>query len=128
MNRKGVILILLALSWPITCLHRLWAGDEVIIRWFASPELWDSAQWYFYHVFGYLSYAMVFFACWLYMGSNLKKDKDVMLLLSSLLVNQVIDIPHYMLFRRGSDVVVIIQAAIVLLAAGKVLLTQIRKR
>lgn len=127
MNRKGFILVLLSLSWPITCLHMLWHGNSAIVHWFANNE-WDYIQPYFYFLFDKISYILIFWAMWLYFNSNLRRDKDIHLMLLALFVNQLIDLPHYLLLRQSSRLVTCIQGIIILYCAGKVLFNQITKR
>ncbi|MGN7818772.1 hypothetical protein ACTJJB_01510 [Chitinophaga sp. 22536] len=121
MKRKDGILILLAISWPLTCLHQIWLGSQDIVYWFFPSDMWDGKQWYFYHLFGMLSYLSAFIAMWLYTGSNLRRDRDVLSLITALAINQAIDIPHYMICRRQCLWVVALQGLIFLIACLKVL-------
>lgn len=126
MNRKGFILVLLALSWPITCLHMIWSGQGSIVHWFVNDQ-WDYIQSYFYYLFEVISYSMIMLAIWLYINSNLRKDRDVILIFGALFVNQLIDLPHYLLLRRNSDIIQFIQGSILLCAGTKILFNQIKK-
>ncbi|SKA29711.1 hypothetical protein SAMN04488128_103162 [Chitinophaga eiseniae] len=121
MKRKDGILILLALSWPLSCLHQLWRGGQDIVYWFYPTGMWDGKQWYFYHVFGMLSYLLIFIAMWLYVASNGRRDKDVLTLLSALAINQAVDIPHYLICRRQCLWVVAAQGILFLFACFRVL-------
>ncbi len=127
MNRKGFILILLAISWPITCLHMLWHGNSSMVHWFLNAE-WDYIQPYFYFLFDKISYILIFWAMWLYFNSNIRKDKDIRLILLALFVNQLIDLPHYLTLRQSSRLITCLQGFIILYATGKVLFNQIMKR
>lgn len=127
MNKKGIILIMLALSWPTTCLHMLWRGDDSIVYWFINAE-WDYVQCYFYALFNLISYLLIFMAIWLYINSSMRKDKDVLLLFGANLINQAVDLPHFVICRRSCDVIILIQALIICYAAIKILLNQIPKK
>lgn len=127
MNKKGAILIMLALSWPITCLYMLWHGNESIVYWFINSE-WDYIQCYFYALLNLISYLLIFMAMWLYINSSMRKDKDVLLLFGANFINQAIDLPHFILCRRSCDAVILIQALIICYAAVKILLNQIPKK
>lgn len=127
MSRKGFILILLSLAWPITCMHILWSGQTTEVHWFLNDQ-WDFIQQYFYFLFDKISYILIFWALWLYINSNMRKDKDIILMFGALFVNQLIDLPHYISIRQSSKIVTCIQGAIVLYAASKVLYNQILKK
>jgi hypothetical protein len=127
MNRKGLILLLLSFAWPITCLHVLWAGQTTEVHWFLNDQ-WDFIQQYFYFLFDKISYVLIFWAIWLYINSNMRKDRDILLMFGALFVNQLIDLPHYIAIRQSSELVTCMQGIIILYAAGRVLYNQILKR
>lgn len=127
MNRKGFILVLLSVSWPITCAHMIWLGHSNIVHWFIDNQ-WDYIQSYFYYLFDIISWLLIMFAMWLYINSNIRKDKDIILMFGALLVNAAIDLPHYLICRRNNDYIIFIQGMIYLYAASKILYNQILKR
>lgn len=127
MTKKGSILIMLALSWPITCLHMLWRGNESIVYWFVNSE-WDYIQCYFYSLFNLISYLLIFMSIWLYINSSMRKDKDVLLLFGANFINQAIDLPHFIICRRSSEIIILIQGLIICYAAIKILFNQISKK
>lgn len=128
MTKKGLILLLLALSWPITCISKLWAGNYCEVHYFLPSRTWDYLNWYAYHICNTISYIFIFVGMWLYINSHLKRDKDIIYLFGANVINQVIDLPHYLLFRRESAVVLFAQGAIIIYASFRILLTQIRKK
>lgn len=105
----------------------LWAGNASVVYWFPAGQ-WDYKQMYFYEVFNLTSYLFIFLAMWLYVNSSMRKDKDILLLLGANFINQVIDLPHFLICRRASDLVVIIQASIICYASVKILFNQIMKK
>ena len=126
LTKKGIILILLSLSWPITCFFQLFEGNTKVY-WFLNGEF-EWFQWYFYHCFNMISYIFIFIAIWLYINSSMKKDKDIHLMFNALIINQVIDLFHYLLFRRQNDIVIIVQGVIILYTSTKVVVNQYLKK
>lgn len=128
MSKKGLILILLAASWPITCIAKIWAFDAAKVYWFARNDIWDYKNWYAYHLCNMSSYLLIFWAIWIYVNSSIRKDKDVLLLLGITTINQAIDIIHYLLFRRGNAIIAAIEGLLVLYGCVRILLTHYTKK
>lgn len=118
MNRKQFILLLLKLSWPIGIIRKFFQGSQEL-HYFLFPELWDTKSWYSYHIFHKISYACVFLALWLYMNSNMRKDKDVIAMFGGIFVIQLLDLPNYLLFRQQSRYFVLVQFLILLFCSLK---------
>lgn len=126
LTKKGIILLLLSLSWPITCLHNIFTGQAKVF-WFLNNEF-EWFQWYFYHCFNMISYIFIFLAIWLYINSSMKKDKDIHLMFNALFINQTIDLIHYLLFRRQNDIIIFVQGIIILYTSIKVVVNQYFKK
>lgn len=119
MNRKDLILFLLLASWPAGMLRYAFRGSQEV-HYFILPELWDSLSWYSYHITHIVTYIFIFFAMWLYMTSNMRKDKDVINVFTGLFIVQILDLPHYLLLRQQSLYFIIFQGLIILLFSLKI--------
>jgi hypothetical protein len=130
MSRKRAILGLLFLSWPVNNLHRLWDNSPAKrLYWFPGDKsYWSDIQWYVHDIGECLCYIFILLGFWLYINSNLKRDKDVRILFGAVLVNQLIDLPHYLWSHRHTEWILAVQGFIVLLAAGKVMFNNAKSK
>ena len=129
MTRKLYIILLLFLSWVITNLHRLWNNSPVV---FTNPFPLDKEyqltwHWYIYSILDAISTAIIFFSLWLYINSNMKKDKDVLRTFGAIFANYLIDIVHYVLCARHNELILSIEGLIIVWAAYKLFVKRLRK-
>lgn len=124
MTRKAGILMLYFLSWPVNSLHRLWnsAPAKTIYWYFADSKVCDDIQWYIHDLCQCISYIMIFIATYLYIDSPKKKDPDVLVAFGAILVNQILDLIHYLGWHRRSEAFLFLEGIIILLAALKIFL------
>lgn len=119
MTRKGAIILLLFLSWVIGNIHRLWNNTEPVIT---HPFPYDKDypvtwHWYIHTILKDVSFLSISFALWLYIRSNMRRDRDVIIAFGAVFLNQIIDLPHYILAARHSEKTLDLQGAIMLGAA-----------
>jgi len=119
MRRKHYILILLFLWWPVNNLHRLWNNSPARrVECFLFTSAWEDIQWYIHDLCQTVSYALIFWGIWLYTG--IKKDSDIVSVISSLLVIQIIDVVHYMGWHRRSEAILAVEGLILAFIALKI--------
>lgn len=129
MNRKGYILLLLFVSWPVNSLFRLFMNrDRGSYRPFLFNVEEAGLQWYLWHLGGSLSYVLIFWAIWLYIHGGYKKDRDIITLFGALFLCQISDVVHYIGWQRHCVTIVFLQGFVILFAALILLDRQIRKR
>lgn len=122
MSRKGIIIILLGISWPMDNIHRLlnahkeWPGHWFIFR----PAYIEDLQWYIHDLCQAFSYLCIFIAIQLYITSLLRKDSDINLIFKSILIMQVVDIIHYIGWHRTSELILTLEAIFFLYIALKI--------
>lgn len=119
MNRKAYILFLVFASWLVLNLHRV-LNNMPVREIHPCPMDSDyevTIHWYAHFVLKDVSYIMIFLAIWLYITSNLRKDKDVILAFWALFVVQVSDIFHYLLWARHNEWFLLFQGVIIVAAA-----------
>lgn len=118
MTRKAYILILLFAAWPINNAFKFFMGLNAGKH---TPFLFNDEtvglQWYLWHVGGSLCYIMIFWALWLYINGNYKKDKDVLTTFGALFITQCSDLIHYIGWQRHSETVLFVQGFVILFAA-----------
>jgi hypothetical protein len=124
MSKKELIIILLAISWPVDNLHRLLnAHKECPGNWYPfAPKYIEDLQWYVHDVCQSLSYLCIFIAIQLYITSFLRKDADINLIFRSLLIVQVVDLFHYLGWHRTSEIMITLEGAIFLYTALKIVI------
>ena len=122
MTRKGYILILLFLSWIVGNIHRILNNYEPIEGyWFPlDPKYKCSWHWYVHTILKDISFTTILVAVWCYVRSNLKRDKSITWTIGTVLLVQITDLPHYLLWARHSEVVLAIQGGIMLYSAIKI--------
>lgn len=129
MNRKSYILLLMFLQWPLFNLYRLWGSrPRVERRPFLFNEEVQSAQWHLRFLGDTLGYALLLLAVWLYVNGNYKKDRDVITIFGAVLINQLIDIFHYIGFNRHSEWIVFIEGFVMLFAGIILFDRQLKKK
>lgn len=117
MNRKGYILILLFLAWPVCNLHRFFSHmDRGSYRPFLFNNEEAGLQWYLFHVGGSACYIMIFWAIWLYITGGYKKDRDILTVFGAIFINQVSDLLHYTAWQRHSTTILFLQGFVILFA------------
>lgn len=120
MNRKLYILLLLFSSWLVINLHRVLNNVPVkdIYPCPLDTAYKVSIHWYAHFVLKDISYIMIFLALWLYITSNMRKDKDVIVAFGSLFIVQVSDLLHYLLWARHSEWALLFQGIFIIAAAA----------
>jgi heme/copper-type cytochrome/quinol oxidase subunit 4 len=120
-TKKDIVLLLMAFSWPMTCISMLWANSFQEVHFFADPSIFDYLNWYTFNICNIVSYIFIFLAIWIYINSSLKKDKEVILIFGANLIVQLTDLIHYLLLRKTCKIITVIQAIIIIYASLKVL-------
>lgn len=121
MRRKHYIVILLFLWWPINNIHRLWNNSPAKqVEWYWFTTAWEDIQWYIHDLCQTVSYAIIFWAICLYVKSSLKRDSDIVLIISGIAVIQSIDVIHYLGWHRRSEVVLTIEGLVLAFIALKI--------
>lgn len=119
MRRKHYILILLFVWWPVNNFHRLWNNSPARhVEWFLFASTWEDIQWYIHDLCQTVSYALIFWAIWLYTG--MKKDSDVVSVITGLLMIQLIDVFHYIGWHRRNEAILAIEGLILAFIALKI--------
>jgi len=72
-------------------------------------------QWYVADIGMMASIVFLLAACLCYIASNLKKDESIFILILTYLVIQVLDIAHYILWFKRSEIVFYCENAIMLI-------------
>jgi hypothetical protein len=129
MSRKLYIITLLFLSWILANVHRIWNNTMPVNT---NPFPFDKDytitwHWYIHSILKDISFLSILIGLWLYVNSNLKRDRGIILIFGAILVNYIIDIPHYILWARHSETVLTIQGLIMLIAAYKLFVKYLRK-
>lgn len=123
MSRKGIIIILLGISWPVDNIHRLlnahkeWPGHWYPFR----SDYIEDLQWYIHDLCQAVSYLLIFIAIQLYISSLLRKDSDISLIFKSILIMQILDVIHYIGWHRTSELVLIIEGLFFLYISIKII-------
>lgn len=122
MKRKWFIVILLFASWIVVNIHRVWNNTEPVETYpfpfdKGYPVTW---HWYIHTILKDVSYLLIMLAMWLYIRSNLRRDKAVITAFSAIFLTTISDLPHYILAARHSEAVLAAQGAILLYAALKI--------
>lgn len=129
MNRKAYILLLLFLSWPVNNFFRFFMSrPAVAFRPFIFCDEQVNFQWYLWHLGGSASYIMIFWALWLYINGNYKRERDVITAFGAIFINQVSDIIHYMGWQRHNETFIFLQGFVLIFAAGMILDRQLKKK
>lgn len=117
MTRKAYILLLLFAAWPVNNLYRFFMRIEAgKHRPFLFNEEVTGLQWYLWHTGGALCYIMIFWALWLYMTGNYKRERDIVTTFGAIFMVQCSDIIHYVGWQRHSPTVLFIQGFIIVFA------------
>jgi hypothetical protein len=117
MNRRSYIILLLFLSWPVNNLFRFfkWPVRDNYRPFLLNDESVDPA-WYAWHICGSLSYIVIFWAVWLYMNGNYKRDAGVLTIFGAIFFNQITDIIHYLCWQRHLEGFILFQGFVLLFA------------
>ncbi len=123
MTRKQLIIYLLFFSWFVYNVHRCWNNTAPL---YTKPFPFDNSyeitwHWYVYMLLKDTSYLIILSAVWLYVTSNLKKDKDILGAFSAILIVQIIEIPHYLLWARHNEIVLSVEGLVLMWSAYKVM-------
>lgn len=121
MRRKHYIIILLFLWWPINNIHRLWNNAPANpVEWFWFASGWEDIQWYVHDLCQTVSYALIFWAISLYVNSNLKKDSDIVAIITGISLIQFVDVFHYLGWHRRSETILVIEGLMLAFIALKI--------
>ena len=104
-------------------MHRLWnnTAPEYINPFPFDKDYTITWHWYVHTILKDISYLSVLLAMWLYLGSNMKRERDILTAFAAVFMTYVIDLPHYLLTARHSELVLLVQGLILLVAALKIL-------
>jgi hypothetical protein len=124
MNNKIIILILYFISWPVNSIHRLWnRSPPHLVYWYiANPKCGEDIQWYIHDIGQCISYILIFIATWLYIQRPGKRDSDINYVFGAILVNQCIDLVHYVGWHRRCEEILLLEGVILLFVAIKLFL------
>lgn len=129
MNRRAYILLLLFAAWPVNLLFMWFMHMD---RGSYRPFLFNSEeaglQWYLWHVGGSSAYILIFWALWLYITGNFKRDRDVITAFGAIFIVQISDLIHYVGWQRHCHTVVFLQCFVILFSFLILLDRQLKKR
>lgn len=119
MDRKAYIMLLMYLSWPVNLVHRYWNNrpEDIIYPFPLEPEKIDI-QWYIRDMLNIISWLMIFWAVWLYINGNYKKDRDFRDVFRAYFIILMIDLPHYLLWFKRCEWVLYIELIIMVVSGG----------
>jgi hypothetical protein len=122
MTKKGYILILMFLSWPINNIHRLWNNSPSHVgNWYLFDHKYtEDIQWYVHDVCQCVSYLLIFISIWLWKDSSVRRDKSIMVAFESILINQALDLIHYVGWHRRNEYILLLEGVIITYAALKI--------
>jgi len=123
MGRKGYILVFMILSWPVDNIHRLLNNSAVKMgHWYPfNIEYEESLQWYMHDVGHCLSYLLIFISIWLYIQLPKRNDADINTLFTAMVINQVLDLVHYIGWHRHSVTMLTIEGLVLTYASLKII-------
>lgn len=123
MNRRGYMILLLFLSWVLYNMHRIWNNTQPVLThpFPLDPGYEITWHWYIYMLLKDLSYLFILWALWLYITRNGKKDNTIIGVFNAVLFVQIIEIPHYLLWARHSEVVLFFEGCILIRSGYKLI-------
>lgn len=115
---KNKLIIWLLILWrPVSLIHRMWNNSPpYYIHPFPFYYTKDGyeVQWYIYDVCNIVSYLMISIALWIYIKSYLTKMAEIERLFTSIVIIQIIDLIHYILYFCQSDYVLVLESLVML--------------
>ena len=122
MRKKTIILLLLGFAVPVTNIHRLLNSTPAMPVSFPFDKAEIDIQWYVPDISTMLSFVFILLAFILYASSNLYKDRDTLILILTIITVQLIDIVHYVLWFKRSEMVLLFESIILILGTTLMLL------
>ena len=127
----GVSIILLFLSWPACLVHRFWNNSTPNKgHWFLTDvDMTDGSpftqdvQWYVFDTGNMLSVSLIILSIVLID----RKTPSYRIALNAVFIISIIDIIHYWLCYKQSELIVLVEGLIMLLAASLILSKQWKK-
>lgn len=122
MSKKGTIILMLFISWPVNNLHRLLNNTPAILlhMYPFSPNSTEDIQWYIHDVFESISYILILWAIKIYIELLRNRAVEIDYIIKSFLIIQVIDLFHYIGWHRRSEIILTIECFIFIYTALKI--------
>lgn len=122
MSKKGAIILMLFVSWPVNNLHRLLNNTPVNFLHFYpfSPLSTEDIQWYVHDVFESISYILILLAIKLYIETLRNRIAEVDEIIKCFVIIQIIDLFHYLGWHRRSELILTIECLIFIYTALKI--------
>lgn len=122
-SRKGYILMMLILSWPVNNIHRLLNdAPPKMVAWYPmAPNKVEDIQWYVHDVCQNISYLLIFIAIYLYTQWPKRKDPDINVVICSLLITHIVDFFHYLGWHRSNEWILTLEGLLLLIGSLKIL-------
>ena len=130
-NLETISVIVLFLSWPICLVHRFWNNDKPNrVNWFltdvrkANGQLFtQDVQWYIFDTGNMLSTLFIVLSLLIVRI----KTTSYRITLSAIFAISIIDIIHYWLCYKQSELIVTMEGLIMFLAASLIFIRKWRK-
>lgn len=122
MSKKGTIILMLFISWPVNNLHRLLNNTPVnfLHLYPFSPLSTEDLQWYVHDVFESISYILILLAIKLYIETLRNRIAEVDEIIKCFVIIQIIDLFHYLGWHRRSELILTIECLIFIYTALKI--------
>lgn len=111
-------LLLVALAWPVSCVHHLWNNRPPCkVDWFVFYSQKQDVQWYIADTGNMLALSMLLAAFWMSAQNQIIKW-----LTGTLTIISIIDIVHYWLCYNQLQEIVFLQGIMMIAASIKAFL------
>ena len=122
MSRKGTIILMLFISWPVNNLHRLLNNTPVLMgHWYLfSPTSTEDIQWFVHDIFESISYILILLAIKLYIETLRNRILEIDQIINCFVAIQIIDLIHYLGWHRRSEMILTIECLIFIYTALKI--------
>ena len=127
MTKKTIILLLLGFAVPVTNIHRFLNSMPASPVSFPYVKVTTDIQWYILDISTMLSFVFILGAFLLYVLSDLYRDRDCKILILTVLAVQLIDIVHYVLWFKQSEMVLLFESIILIFGTTLMLLRNGKK-
>jgi hypothetical protein len=115
--KKNLAIIFMLLSWPVSVIDRTLNSHPIDERYFypLAPYVKNDIQWYVKDISGCIAYIFIFSALLL----TAKIPPRITIIFKALFLIQLIDLIHYLLWYRHSEVILAAEGVVMLYATVK---------
>lgn len=107
-------MILLFLAWVVSVTHRVLNNYPPTAISFPYSKATTDIQWYVLDIGQMVSVLLILVCFALYIMSGIKKDENIFILILTLLIVQLLDIVHYVLWFKQSEIMFFCENAIII--------------